>query len=273
MTTVSQGARSGLGALRPRQLAVVAMTLVVIVTNVLANALPIAGRTTGEISDGFAASVVTPAGYVFAIWGLIYLGLLAYAVWQALPAQADNARVQAIAWPVTVGHVANALWIVAWHYEAFGVSLLLMLVLLASLIVTYLRLRSVPAGVGRGRAEPGATERLLARGTFSVYLGWITVATVANTTIWLLSLGWDGGILPAAVWGAITLVVATLLGVRMLLRYRDAAYAAVLVWAFVGIVVQQLSTTLVAATAIVGVLALLYVGAVSFGRRGYTAST
>ena len=273
MTTVSQGTRSGLGALRPGQLAVLVMTLVVIVTNVLANALPIAGRTTGDISDGFTASVVTPSGYVFAIWGLIYLGLFAYAVWQVLPAQADNPRVQMVAWPVTVGHVANTLWIVAWHYLAFGASLLLMLVLLASLIVTYLRLRSAPGGAGRGRSEPGATERLLARGTFSVYLGWITVATVANVTIWLLSIGWDGGFLPAAVWGAITLVVATLLGVRMLLRYRDAAYAAVLVWAFVGIVVNQFATPLVAATAIVGVLALLYVAAVTFGRRGYTAST
>lgn len=273
MTTVSHGARSGLGALRPGQLAVLVMTIVVIVTNVLANALPIAGRTTGEISDGFTASVVTPAGYVFAIWGLIYLGLVAYALWQVLPAQADNPRVQAIAWPVTVGHVANTLWIVAWHYLAFGASQLLMLALLASLIVTYLRLRGAPAGGGRGRGEPGGTERLLARGTFSVYLGWITVATVANTTVWLLSLGWDGAFLPVPVWGAITLVVATLLGVRMLLRYRDVAYAAVLAWAFVGIVVQQLDTTLVAAVAIVGVLALLYAGAISFRGRGYTAST
>ena len=272
MSTLTHGTRGVLGTLRSWQLAVALMTLVTVVTNVLANTLPIAGRTTGDISDGFA-SVVTPAGYVFAIWGLIYLGLVGYAVWQALPAQAGNPTARAIAWPVVVGHLANTLWIIAWHNLAFGLSLLLMLVLLASLMVVYVRLREVSGsatGAVRGSRSvgPSGVERVLAHGTFSVYLGWITVATVANVTIWLLALGWQGGFLPPAVWGALALVVATLLGVRMLLRYRDFAYAAVLVWAFVGIVVAQLSIVLVAATAVVGVLALLYVSAVTFSRPG-----
>ena len=273
MTTVSSSrTRSGVRALRPGQLAVLAMTLVTIVTNVLANALPIAGRTTGEISDAFPA-LVTPAGYVFAIWGVIYLGLLGYALWQALPAQAANPRVQAVAWPITVGHLANALWIVAWHNLAFGVSLLLMLVLLATLMVTYLRLRAPAAK--RGAAAPTRAERLLARGTFSIYLGWITVATVANVTIWLMARGFETQFLalPAVAWAMVALVVATLLGVRMLMRYRDAAYAAVLVWAFIGIVVMQSATPLVAGTAVVGVLALVYVAALTFRQAGYTATT
>lgn len=273
MTTVSsQRTRSGLGTLRPGQIAVLVMTLVTIVTNVLANALPIAGRTTGEISDAFPA-LVTPAGYVFAIWGVIYIGLLGYAVWQVLPAQASNPRVQAVAWPIALGHLANALWIVAWHTLAFGVSLLLMLVLLATLMVTYLRLRA-PAAARRA-AAPSRAERVLARGTFSIYLGWITVATVANVTIWLMDRGFVAQFLalPAVVWAMVALVVATLLGVRMLMRYRDAAYAAVLVWAFIGIVVVQIGTPLVAATAVVGVLALVYVAALTFRQAGYTATT
>ncbi len=292
--TTSRGARTKTVALRPWQIVVALMTLVVIVLNVLANALPIAGRTTGEISDAFSASLVTPAGYVFSIWGLIYLGLVAYAVWQALPAQADNPRAQALALPLIVAHAANALWIVAWHNLAIGLSLVLMLVLLGSLMVIYVRLRgwgdSPSAEAPRPRTsreakasrEPRArrlpmttAERLVTRGTFSVYLGWITVATVANVTIWFIDLGFVTSflLLPAVVWAVIALLVATVLGILMLRRYRDLAYAAVLVWAFIGIVVMQSGTPLVAATAVVGALALAFQAALAFRGPGYTART
>jgi hypothetical protein len=243
-------------------------TLATLVVNGLANALPIAGRTTGEISDSFPV-VVTPAGYVFAIWGVIYLGLAGYAIWQSLPAQSDNPRARALAVPVTIANLANLAWILLWHNLWIGTSLVVMLVLLASLIVVYLRLH------GPAARRPAVTraERIWAYGTFSVYLGWITVATVANVTIALYDAGWGGGFLPAAVWGAITLVVATLLGVRMLVGYTDLAYVAVLVWAFVGIVVAQWGTTVVVGTAIVGVLALLYAAADRLRTGGYTGAT
>jgi hypothetical protein len=234
-----------------------------IAVNGLANALPIAGRTTGEISDAFPV-LVTPAGYVFAIWGVIYLGLAGYAVWQSLPAQASNPRVRAVAPAVVVGNLANAAWILFWHYLSFPASLAVMLVLLAALIATYLGLRA-PAG-RRGTPGPSRGERLWARGTFSVYLGWITVATVANVSVVLYDAGWGGGFLPGSVWAAIVLLVAVGLGVRMLARYGDLAYAAVLVWAFVGIVLAQWGATVVVGTAIVGVIALLYAAASIAGR-------
>jgi translocator protein len=256
-------AASRIGAIRPWQLLVVLTTLFTLVMNALANILPIAGRSTGEISDAFL-TVVTPAGYVFAIWLVIYLGLIGYTVWQALPEQGDHPRAAAVATPLIVANVANGVWILAWHHLWFGTSLLLMLVLLAALCVIYLRLRP-PA------AAPSRAERVLARGTFSVYLGWITVATVANVSVWLVSLGWDGGFIPPSVWGAITLVVASALGVVMLRRSRDLAYALVLVWAFIGIVIARFDVTLVAATAVVGVLALLYVAADTFRHGAYTA--
>jgi translocator protein len=231
-------------------------TVATLVANGLANALPIAGRSTGEISDMFPV-LVTPAGYVFSIWGVIYLGLVGYSVWQSLPAQAANPRVQALVLPVALANVANLVWILLWHYLWIGTSLLAMLVLLASLIVVYLRLR---APMGRRSGVPLTLgERVWARGTFSVYLGWITVATVANTSIVLYDAGWDGGFVPAQVWAAITLLVATVLGGRMLQRYHDGGYALVLVWAFVGIVLAQWGATVVVGTAIVGTLALLFV--------------
>jgi translocator protein len=291
-------ARTTAIALRPWQIVVVLMTLLTIVVNVLANALPIAGRATGEISDAFP-SLVTPAGYVFSIWGLIYIGLVAYAVWQALPAQAANPRARALAAPVIVAHAANALWIFAWHNLAIGLSLLLMLVLLGSLMVIYVRLRGwggargaeTPAarpargaGAPRSRTARGAAakalplttaERLVTRGTFSVYLGWITVATVANVTIWLIDLGFVTSflLLPAVAWAVIAVIVAAVIGIVMLRRFADLAYAAVLVWAFVGIVVMQSGTPLVAAAAVVGAVALLFQAALAYRGTGYTART
>jgi translocator protein len=246
-------------------------TVATIAVNGMANALPIAGRLTGEISDSFPV-VITPAGYVFAIWGVIYLGLAGYAVWQALPAQAENHRARALAAPVAVGNLANLVWILLWHHLWIGTSLVAMLVLLATLLLVYLRLRPLP-GTALARGAVGRAERLWARGTFSVYLGWITVATVANVTIAL----WNAGAqdrflaLPPQAWGVVTLLVATALGVRMLVRYRDLAYAAVLVWAFVGIVVAQSSSVFVAATAAIGALALVYL-AVATARRARGAA-
>lgn len=230
-------------------------TLATVVVNGLANALPIAGRQTGEISDAFPV-LVTPAGYVFAIWGVIYLGLVGYAVWQSLPAQAANARVRAVALPVAIGNVANLVWILLWHYLLIPASLLAMFVLLATLMVVYRRLREPPRR--RAPSPVGRFERLWVRGTFSVYLGWITVATVANVSIALYDAGWGGAFVPAQVWAAITLVVATVLGGLMLRRFGDLAYVAVLVWAFVGIVLAQWGATVVVGTAIVGVLALAF---------------
>ncbi len=235
-------------------------TVATIVVNGLANALPIANRTTGDISDSFPV-LITPAGYVFAIWGLIYLGLAAYAVWQALPDQASNPRARALAVPVSVGNLANLAWILLWHHLWIGTSLIAMLVLLVSLMLVYLRLRPLP-GTWLARGAVTRAERIVARGTFSVYLGWITVATVANVTIALYDAGWDGGFLPAQAWGVVTLVVATALGARMLRRFRDLPYAAVLVWAFVGIVVAQSSSTFVAAAAVIGALLLVFLAVV-----------
>ncbi len=254
--------------MRAWQVFVPVTTLATLVVNGLANALPIAGRTTGAISDSFPV-LVTPAGYVFAIWAVIYLGLAGYAIWQSLPAQSDHPRARALVVPVTIANLANLAWILLWHNLWIGTSLIVMLVLLAALIVVYLRLH----GPAARRPPVSRAERIWAYGTFSVYLGWITVATVANVTIALYDAGWGGGFLPAAVWAAITLVVATLLGMRMLAGFADLAYAAVLVWAFIGIVVAQWGATVVVGTAIVGVLALLYAAADRVRSGSYTGAT
>lgn len=213
----------------------VVTTLGVIVVNTLANALPLNGLNTGEISDRFEVYFV-PAGYVFSIWGLIYLALLAFTIYQSTPHSAD-AR-ERIGYLYALSGVANIAWIFLWHYEVFPLTVIAMLVLLGSLIAIYLRL-------GIGRQRPAASERWTVHFPFSLYLGWITVATVANVTSLLYYLNWGGwGIAPEA-WAVIMLLVAAVVALAVSFTRGDIAYIAVIVWAFAGIAVKHAATPVV----------------------------
>ena len=221
-----------------RQISVIVSILATIVVNGLANALPINGLNTGEISDRFKVYFV-PAGYVFSIWGLIYLGLAVYAIFQALPGQRENPRLRSTGWWIVLGGLANIAWILLWHYEVFPLTILAMLVLLASLIVVYLRL-------GTGQTKVFKAETWLVRVPFSIYLGWITVATVANMTSLLDYLKWDGfGIAPET-W--MVIILAAVLAISALMSYtrRDIAYTLVILWALAGIGLKHAAITAVA---------------------------
>jgi len=245
-----------------RQVMVIVALVITLFVNYLSNALPINGRTPGEISDSFPVRF-TPAGYVFSIWSIIYLGLIAYAIYQALPSQRANPRLRAIFWPFLISCAANSSWIFAWHYGFYPLSLLIMLVLLGSLILLYARL--YPSFYSVSTAERWTTHI-----PFRIYLGWVTVATIANTTIVLYDLGWQGAPFGADKWAALMIFVATLIGGFFALRLRDIAYTLVLVWAFVGIYVEQNDAPITAYTALTmaGLLAL----ALLFGRRKQQAT-
>ena len=210
-----------------RQIVVALNVLITIVINILADALPINGLNTGRISDTFHVYFV-PAGYVFAIWGIIYIGLIAYAVYQALPSQRENPRLQATGWWVVLGGLANSMWIFLWHYEQFVGTLGAMLILLATLIAVY---RSL--GIGQMRVSTGETWAV--RIPFRVYLGWITVATVANVTDVLDFLKWNKFGISDATWMVIILAAVLLIAGLMNFLRRDVAYAAVILWALAGI--------------------------------------
>lgn len=214
-----------------RQISVILTVLATITVNALANALPINGQNTGEISNRFQVYFV-PAGYVFSIWGLIYLGLIAFAVFQALPSQRENPRLRATGWWISLGGLANIAWIFLWHYEQFPLTLLAMFVLLATLIITYLRM-------GIGKVKVPAGERWAAHLPISIYLGWITVATVANITDVLDYLKWDGFGISPETWMVIVLAAVLLITVLMNFTRRDIAYAAVILWALAGISVRH----------------------------------
>lgn len=220
-----------------RQILVALTVLGTIVVNVLANALPLNGLNTGVISDRFLVYFV-PAGYVFSIWGLIYIGLIVYAVYQALPAQRENPRLRKTGWWVVLSGLANSAWIFLWHYEQFPLTIFVMLVLLITLIIVYLLLRA-------GKADVPAAEKWAVRLPFSIYLGWITVATVANATALLYYLNWNGFGLSDITWMWIMLAAVLVIAVLMNFSRRDIAYALVLLWALAGIALKFASVSAV----------------------------
>jgi benzodiazapine receptor len=214
-----------------RQVIVVISVLATLVVNVLANALPFNGLSTAQISDQFQVYFV-PAGYVFSIWGLIYIGLITYAVFQALPAQRENPRMRKTGYVAAAAGLANCVWLFLWHYEQFLLTLVVMISLLVLLILVYLDL-------GIGRMQVSTAEKWAVRAPFSIYLGWITVATIANVTDVLYFLKWDGFGIAARDWTLILFGAVLVIAGLMSLTRRDIAYNLVIVWALVGIAVKQ----------------------------------
>ncbi|MFC1922957.1 tryptophan-rich sensory protein [Chloroflexota bacterium] len=226
-----------------RQTLVIIAAFTTIIFNIAANVLPLNGLNTGELSDRFQIFFV-PAGYVFSIWGLIYLGLIAYAIYQVLPAQRENPRLRSIGYLFILSCLANIAWLFLWHYEVFEFTLIAMGVLLLSLIAIYLRL-----DIGRG--EVSNAEKWAVHVPISIYLGWITVATIANTTQLLYYLGWNGWGISAEIWAVIMLAAGVIISAIMSLTRADIAYSLVLVWAYIGIAIQHNDTPLVANSALI----------------------
>jgi translocator protein len=221
-----------------RQIANILSVVLALTVNILASTLPLNGQNTGEISDRFQVFFV-PAGYVFAIWGVIYIGWIAFAVYQALPAQKESPRLRKLGYFFALSGLFNAAWLFCWHYNQFALSVLVMLGLLGLLIASYLRLDVA-------RTKVGNAEKWCVDVPFSVYLGWITVATVANVTDLLYYINWTGFSIAPEIWAVIMILVASLVGLLMALTRRDAAYLFVLVWSFAGIAVKQAATPMVA---------------------------
>jgi hypothetical protein len=249
-----------------RQYANLLSIIVAFIVNILATTLPLNGQNTAEISDRFKVYFV-PAGYVFSIWGVIYLGWLAFMIFQLRPSQKENPRLRRLGYLFAISNLANAAWLFCWHYNKFGLSVIVMLTLLVLLIASYLRLN-----VNRSFVKPA--EYWSVDVLFSVYLGWITVATVANISDWLYFVQWNGFDISAQAWAVIMLAVASLLGLAMAWTRRDVGYLAVLVWAFVGIAVKQTAAPTVVLSAWIAaaiMLVLLLFSWISRRRKGRSA--
>ena len=235
--------------------------LVVVIVNSIAGAIGINGLQTGAISDKYA-TLIAPAGYVFSIWGVIYLLLLGFVAYQFSSKRKDSPFRERIGYLFIVSCIINICWLLLWHYQMIAASVILMLGLLLTLITIYTRL-------GLGIEKVPRNEMLLVQLPFSVYLGWITVATIANIAAALVSLGQPELILGAVNWTILVIVVAVLITGIVLWKRRDLGYTAVLIWALVGIYVKQSALAPVASTAIIGaaVVAIDSIMAIIRGRK------
>ena len=231
--TGERGEEMGTHAL-PLKLAIVISYGVMITANTLANTLPINGLTTGAVSDAYA-NLFAPAGLTFSIWGLIYLLLAIFVFFQLglVPSLCRWEIIRRIGWLFALSSLVNAAWIFAWHYQQFLLSVGLMLILLTSLI----RINTI---LSRNLAEPlSLGAKLIVRLPFSIYFGWITVATIANITVLLVSTGWNRCGLPEVLWTIIIILVGAAIGIATLWRNRDIAYGLTIVWAYSGIILKH----------------------------------
>jgi hypothetical protein len=208
------------------------------VINMLASVGLINNTTPGALSDKLP-NLFVPSGLTFSIWSVIYVLLFLFVAYQirgsvSRDAQ-DSGYVGKIGWFFVASNVFNIAWIFAWHYELVPLSLVFMILLFFSLLAIYLRLE-----IGDPRKTISLRKRLFYQVPFSVYLGWITVATIANVTAVLVWAGTEPYTEWAVILTVVVIIVATLIATLVLWTRGDIAYGLVIVWALVGIVVKRL---------------------------------
>jgi hypothetical protein len=219
----------------------------VIVVNTLANTLPLGGRTTGQLSDQYP-NLFVPSGLTFSIWGLIYLLLAIFVVYCVVfsarkPTQ-DDSFMEKVGVLFFITCLANLGWIFAWQYQVLPLSLVLMIVLLGALILIYVRLNV-------GIASATAAEKYLVHLPMSIYLGWISIATIANVTAVLVAGKWTRFGMSEQFWAVVMIAVGIILAGLMLFRRNDIFYALVVGWALVGILLKRIADMATPAGAVI----------------------
>ncbi len=207
-----------------------------VIVNMLANIIPINGVTTGQVSDSYP-NLFAPAGITFAIWGLIYLLLAGYTLYQIGFFQGYFGMIKGDLLEKTgllfsISSIANAAWIFSWHYYLIPVSMLLMAVILVCLILINRLIND---------QWLSTREEIFIRIPFSVYFGWITVAAIANAVVLLVSLGWHGFGIPEPTWAAIIISIGVIIGITTMLKNKDTVYGLVFIWAYAGILIKHTS--------------------------------
>lgn len=225
--------------------------IVMVIMNYLANALPLNGKTTGQLSELYP-NLFTPAGVTFSIWGIIYFLILVFVVVQLRTA--NQKLVSAIGWAFFISSLFNALWILAWHYEQTGLSVIIMLGLLASLIYINQQLSVLPFSITK-----------LA---FGIYLGWICIATIANVTALLVSLGWGGWGIAPEYWTIIMIATGAAITMLAIYRLQNPFLGLAVIWAFVGIIFKrQADFQIIVIAAAVGIMLVGIMAVLFFFRK------
>ena len=220
----------------------------VIVINYLATSLPIWWNTTGALSDMYP-NLFTPAGLTFSIWGLIYLSLLGFVVWQIVDLYKKNSKniTQKIWIWFVLSCVTNIWWIFAWHYQLVWLSVIIMILFLIILIV-------ISNKILIWKKLWTRWDKLLVQIPFSLYLGWISVATIANVSTFLVNIWWNARWMSDIFWTTVVIVVAALLAIIDLYKKYNIIFAIVVIRAFIGIIIKRVSVDPVYASSIIWTL-------------------
>jgi TspO/MBR family len=230
--------------------------VITLVINGLAGTTILNGRSTAQVSDLYS-NPFTPAGYVFAIWGIIYVLLAVFVIYQILPKQKDSLFQRQIGILFILSSILNCVWLFLWQYDYITFSVVAMFGLFLSLTAIYWRLAI-------GKSNVSLTEKICVHLPFSVYIGWITVATIANVAAALVSVGWDGFGLAAETWAIIAMGVALIVTLVVVILRRDYAFSLVIVWALAGIAVRQISSPTIVLVAEEAIALILTVMGISF---------
>ncbi len=203
-----------------------------ITINVLAVVLPLGGLTTQQVSELYP-NLFTPAPFVFSIWGIIYAGQLLFLLYQSgllgYRRGMDDGLVLRLGLLPCLLSLFNGLWLILWHHR----RPLAALAVIAAMLLTLTQLHLRTAGLANRPAK------WFVRTPFRLYLGWISVATIANTSVALVQADFSGWGLPEDIWAALLVAFAAVLGAAMLLRHRDYAFAAAMAWALLGIFIRH----------------------------------
>lgn len=206
-----------------------------VTVNALAVILPLNGQDTGKLSDSYP-NLFVPAGLTFSIWGVIYLLLLLFSLyqtgWLGPKGQKSFPMVERLGTLFFFISLANVLWIFMWHYLQVALSMLVMVILLGLLMTAYSRLMSMPGSL---------REKWFVKVPISVYMGWISVATIANATALLVHVKWNGWGVSESAWTILMIGIAALLSIYMLLAKKDIAFSLAVVWALWGIRVKHIA--------------------------------
>ncbi len=211
----------------------------VIAINYLANSIPINGITTGQVSDSYP-NLFAPAPITFSIWGVIYLLLFGFVIYQfvVLKNNEEYTFINKIGPLFIINNLANFLWIIAWHNLYIGISLILTLLILLTLIIIYYKLDI-------GKKIIHYRSKLFVDVPFSIYLGWASVATIANVTTYLVDINWEGFNISEPLWTVIVIIIAVILALIYQKKYNDICFSLVITWALFGIFLERNSADLI----------------------------
>lgn len=235
--------------------AFLAAVVLLIVLNFLSTSIPFGGQTVAEVSNEFK-TLITPAGYAFSIWGLIYLTLLVFAVFQLN--KGKSIRFFKLVFPYfIVNVVSNVVWLIAFQHELIGLSVLVMMVTLGTLVIIFRYFYRLGKFLS-------TTHRYFFQVPFSLYFGWITIASIVNVAVYLSSLNLPLFENSAELFSIVMLIIGAALGLFILFSKKDYIYTFVLVWAYVAIWIEQSETISVMNTAKFAAIAMLAAIAIQF---------